>query len=370
MAIEKQPVEQVIDEFRGKLKLLERACRETRSLIEQILDSEKITVSSVTARPKSEPKLREKYQRPDKSYTCLDDITDQIGIRITTYYEDQVDTVSKIIAQNFTVHPEHTADKRTHDPERFGYQSLHYVCSYAEPRASLAEYRQFSGVRFEVQIRSILQHAWAEMEHDTYDLRGDVPANIKRRFARLAGLLELADQEFIEVRKAREQYVRSVSVMIEANALNASAVDALSVQAFIKEEPLIAKLDSELSEALGLPISSKQPEGTANNVAAQAKILGIQNLDELRNVLRAYESPFLEFSLSWIEMRQEWRKLKSSMAAGLSLVYILLMVIAARGPQPLTEYQRHIGPEYLPESKIEDVASLAHGILTKRGMST
>jgi hypothetical protein len=61
----------------------------------------------------------------------------------------------------------------------------------------LVEYSTHTGVQFEVQIRSTLQHAWAEIEHDRgYKSEVEVARAVRRRFSRLAGLLELADYEF------------------------------------------------------------------------------------------------------------------------------------------------------------------------------
>ncbi len=50
--------------------------------------------------------------------------------------------------------------------ERFGYQSIHYLVKLKGERARLAEYRNLKDGVVEIQIRTILQHAWAEIEHD------------------------------------------------------------------------------------------------------------------------------------------------------------------------------------------------------------
>ncbi|TMR94372.1 GTP pyrophosphokinase [Nonomuraea basaltis] len=97
------------------------------------------------------------------------------------------------------------------DPDRFGYLSLHYVASLDTRRAELAEYKRFANNGFEIQIRSILQHAWAEIEHDLgYKSRLGVPSTTRRRFSRLAGLLELADAEFVSIRDELRLYEKRV----------------------------------------------------------------------------------------------------------------------------------------------------------------
>ena len=74
--------------------------------------------------------------------------------------------------------------------ERFGYQSVHYLVALKEDRTSLSEYLQYKGLIAEIQVRTILQHAWAEIEHDIqYKSSETIPQPIRRRFMQLAGLL-------------------------------------------------------------------------------------------------------------------------------------------------------------------------------------
>lgn len=87
--------------------------------------------------------------------------------------------------------------KVSDDPTRFGYQSKHYLVKHLDTRAALPEYTRFSDRIAEIQVRTILQHAWAEIEHDIqYKSSSVLPRTIRRRFGALAGLIEIADREF------------------------------------------------------------------------------------------------------------------------------------------------------------------------------
>jgi ppGpp synthetase/RelA/SpoT-type nucleotidyltranferase len=80
------------------------------------------------------------------------------------------------------------------EKERFGYQSIHYLVQVSEARVALAEYARYRAMIAEIQVRTILQHAWAEIEHDIqYKSSVAMPSVIRRRFMSLAGLLEIAD---------------------------------------------------------------------------------------------------------------------------------------------------------------------------------
>jgi hypothetical protein len=88
-------------------------------------------------------------------------------------------------------------DKTSAEPDRLGYQSIHYLVQYPRSRTSLSDNRRFAGLTAEIQVRTILQHAWAEIEHDIqYKAVAAVPELIRRRFTALAGLIEIADREF------------------------------------------------------------------------------------------------------------------------------------------------------------------------------
>jgi ppGpp synthetase/RelA/SpoT-type nucleotidyltranferase len=185
-------------------------------LLFQLLDNAGYRVHSITSRVKKKDSLRRKLLRPGKDYKMLADVTDVVGIRITTYFEDEVDRVGDLIQKEFEVDKLRLVDKRLSlDADRFGYLSLHYVCCLCKERLRLAEYRPYHDMPCEILIRSVLQHAWAEIEHDLgYKAAAGVPTPIRRRFSRLAGLLEIADREFAEIRDVLAQYSSGIKEQI------------------------------------------------------------------------------------------------------------------------------------------------------------
>ncbi|WP_242785636.1 GTP pyrophosphokinase [Bacillus cereus] len=125
-----------------------------------------------------------KVEKGGNKYSTLNDITDISGIRVITYFSDDVDKVASMIQNEFEIDETNSVDKRTLlDPDRFGYLSLHYVIKLNTLRTSLVEYQRFKDLKAEVQIRSILQHAWAEIEHDLgYKSKNSIPRVVKRDF--------------------------------------------------------------------------------------------------------------------------------------------------------------------------------------------
>ena len=105
-------------------------------------------------------------------------------MRIITYFAEEVDAVAQLIEREFTIDRKNSIDKRMAlDPDQFGYLSVHYIVSLAANRSQLPEYAALSGLSAEIQIRSILQHAWAEIEHDLgYKSQTAVPRDVVRQF--------------------------------------------------------------------------------------------------------------------------------------------------------------------------------------------
>lgn len=208
-----QPVHHWVESFRSQVSLYEAFGKRLQGLLGSILQDEGIGIHSITYRVKDPTQLEEKLTRPGKHYERLADVTDLLGLRIITYFADDVDRVVKVVDREVEIDAERSVDKRPlNDPDRFGYASVHRICKLPEVRTQLAEYRAFADLRCEIQIRSILQHAWAEIEHDLgYKAANGIPVHLRRRFSMLAGLLELADDQFMRLRDDLTRYAEKAT---------------------------------------------------------------------------------------------------------------------------------------------------------------
>lgn len=214
-----------------------------------------LKIHSVEMRLKSRQSLAHKLARPDRDYGDLWEVTDLVGLRVITYFEDAVDRVAEVIERRLPVDLSHSIDKRRRrEPGAFGYRSLHYVCRLGEGGRGASE--SDSGVllperaRCEVQVRTVLEHAWAEIEHDLgYKAPAAVPEPVRRRLDRLAGLLELADQEFVAIRRELDEYVGALPRRIEV-AGDDVALDHLSLAALL-DTAEVRDVDGAIARELG-----------------------------------------------------------------------------------------------------------------------
>lgn len=117
--------------------------------------------------------------------------------------------------------------------ELVGYHSIHYIVSLRPPRTNLPEYSMYADLRAEVQIRTVLQHAWAEIEHDIqYKSTDDIPRTIRQRFANLAGLLAIADREFQSLQDEAQQIRKETQSSVEEGRFGDLPITADSLKAY------------------------------------------------------------------------------------------------------------------------------------------
>lgn len=163
-------------------------------MIGALLDEAGINYLTIEGRAKSVASFAEKAARTQDGVPLyadpLRDIGDQLGLRVITYVRDDVEAVAALLATQLTVLDDRDLGELTASQGRFGYASRHLQLD-------------IQGRVVQVQLRTVLQHAWAEFEHEIR-YKGSVPAEhaseFDRRFTLAAGLLELADQEFSAIR--------------------------------------------------------------------------------------------------------------------------------------------------------------------------
>lgn len=129
----------------------------------------------------------------DRYTDPLRQIGDKAGLRITVPYLHQIDEVETLVRDEVTViDREQKLDALAYD--QVGYLGVHLDCRLKDE--DLAAHEEFKDYRFEVQLRTNAQSAWAEVAHEQlYKPPAEVPPELKRRIYRLVSLVELFDNE-------------------------------------------------------------------------------------------------------------------------------------------------------------------------------
>nr|WP_120492234.1 GTP pyrophosphokinase family protein [Corynebacterium lactis] len=255
--------------------------------VKEILSEAGLAFDAVTARVKSFRSTRQKALRRDAegNYVYPDpwhDVHDIIGVRVTTYHSTEIPAIMDALSDSLTVL--RTIDKtaETRISGRLGYGSQHLICKVGMTAPSDLE--PYTNMQFEVQLRTVLQHAWAEFEHDIrYKApEGATDPRIDRAFALAAGLIELADQQFDQVVAVLEGSASDESASGVDDGSKASADSVAADDIVLTDETLPGVL------TLLLPNS---PRSKSEHYAWAEELLtlnGITTVGQLRELINPH----------------------------------------------------------------------------------
>ncbi|ANQ16279.1 GTP pyrophosphokinase [Vibrio natriegens] len=204
------------------------------TIMRNLFNNNEIEILSVSGRTKEKSSLLEKISR--KQYKKPNEqMTDISGVRVIVYFESDVKRVCEIIEQAFNIDEKNSSNQDDRlSINQIGYRSVHYVCDLGEGRALLPEFLDLDGLKFEVQVRTVLQHAWAELAHDrNYKFAGKLPPDIERNLYLYAGMLEIADKGFSQLSSQIDEYIEEVHEKNEEGNLD-YILNTLSLKEFVE----------------------------------------------------------------------------------------------------------------------------------------
>jgi ppGpp synthetase/RelA/SpoT-type nucleotidyltranferase len=279
-----------------------------KGLIVELLRYNGVKFHTIDFRVKSEESARRKLAAPDSGYRGFASLHDLLGLRVTCYFADEVNLVADIIEKEFTCDPRKSVDKgKQLGVKEFGYRSVHRVARMNKRRAALAEYDRYKNLRFEVQIRTVVQHAWAEIEHDLGYKADTIPEPMSRRFSMLAGVLELVDYEFKALRDELDTYekVADDAAMAQSPRM---MLDLATLVSTMKYDKSLTSLDRAVTDSVNgtlieYPTDAKELEDRL----AELRMLGVTSIDDLREAADRWRLHILHFVPLWLTHREAKR---------------------------------------------------------------
>jgi ppGpp synthetase/RelA/SpoT-type nucleotidyltranferase len=265
----------ILEEYREARPLFEKMQSEVNRVLREALERNGLIVTAVETRIKTEESLAGKLALKGSKYATLSDITDILGARIITFYTDDVDRIAAMAEQLFEIDWANSVDKRKlHQLDSFGYNSLHYIC-----RLPGYDYR------FELQLRTTLQHAWAAINHDNgYKSGVEIPHEYMRRINRLAGLLEIADDEFSHIRTEINDYRRRVQQLVQNGQLDDVQLDGDAFRSYLNARPF-----DKLNRRIAAINQAEIQEVPLIRYLKVLKALGCNTLGDVARLRNQYE---------------------------------------------------------------------------------
>jgi ppGpp synthetase/RelA/SpoT-type nucleotidyltranferase len=237
------PPRNLIDWYQQKIGTYAELTTVAERTLKDLIRNSNIDHLSVTSRTKTLDSLIEKVKRKAYRNPQVEN-TDLAGVRVITYIESDVRKICDLIDSSFNVHRDKSVDKTdAMDVDRVGYRSVHFICDLGQARLNLQEWSHFENMLFEIQVRTVLQHAWAEIHYSRgYKFFGVLPRRVNRKIYCLAGTLEMVDMNFSTLAQELDNYAEEVTVRVSDGDLDIE-VNSISLLKYLslKLEPLKRK---------------------------------------------------------------------------------------------------------------------------------
>lgn len=277
----------IMSEYFQNIDIYQKLSHDVGDIINTLLEVNHIKISNMSVRIKTEEALRNKVMYKNK-YNHLDEITDILGVRIITLFETDIDTILDLLENTFEVCE--IVDKRKKERTNrieFGYNSLHVIVKFTDSRCQLVEYQKYQDIRFEVQIRTVLQHAWAEVEHGLgYKSFYEPPMTVKRKLNRLAAALEILDEEFENIRYDISLYNQSFD---KVEKILKTDINKDSLIAYVNNSEFLNGLVEKLAQELDFQIVRDPSFISQQKLATKLTMYGYQYIHELDDDIHHYE---------------------------------------------------------------------------------
>jgi len=280
--------DEYVQQYALRRPLQEEFTSRLLALVKSLLESLGLEVHLIENRTKDIQSFRDKISRASKKYRDpLNEITDLTGIRVIAYYEEDVDKVCTLIEDEFDIDRDNSLDRRSGvRPDEFGYQAVHYVVKLSESRRTLSEWHPFVEFKAEIQVRTVLQHAWAAISHKLqYKRESDIPDVLRRKLFRLSALLELADDEFMAIRDRTLALTQDIEQRLSKGDRNVD-IDLVALDEFLRTSEEVTRLHKQAVSA-GFKYDFEDAADSISDLVSLCNHFRLKSISQLEDALRS-----------------------------------------------------------------------------------
>jgi len=193
----------IVQKYKEGLVSYEKLGLNLTQVLELLLIESEIPFLSINYRIKKSDSFIGKIEK--KLYVDpFQEIEDICGIRIICYYQSDIDKITNLIKKELLVLEDQNKGEQL-DFDKFGYRSRHFIVKIPQEWAQTPNYRNLENLKSELQVRTVLMHAWAEIEHKlAYKSETQIPKEFRRKLSRISAKLEESDEQFEEIKSQIE----------------------------------------------------------------------------------------------------------------------------------------------------------------------
>ncbi|MDW7681394.1 MAG: hypothetical protein SCK70_12570, partial [bacterium] len=212
---------------------------------------------------------------------------DLLGVRVIAFYLEDVDRIADLIESNFKIHLKNFEYEAQHRaPDQFGYSSKHYKISLLNNFGS-SKLEKFKDIVFEVQIRTIAQHAWSIIDHKIrYKTTEKIPHDIQRQIFQLSALFEMADSQFYNINQKLESNDQLELIKYKNSDLTAK-INKLTLGYYLENHKQI--IQPLVDEALNFGFNENAFQQDANSIRYLLMVLKRLKVESVGEVEAIFE---------------------------------------------------------------------------------
>jgi ppGpp synthetase/RelA/SpoT-type nucleotidyltranferase len=272
----------LLGKYKNIFNLYDSYAKSIAELLDKII-TPKLAGVQITYRAKDPESLYKKLSHPDhRDIHSLEQVKDLAGVRIICRTIDDIRTIIEIIKPEFNI-IEIKLNPSNLNISEFGYQSQHLVIKLKKDRYKLREYSPFKGLILEIQVRTILQHAWADIEHGPgYKGSATLPDEYKRRFCAIAATIEILDRELAALVRSEVKLNEHYQQVISQSIWDGIEINTLSLCQYLikryQDRPMWIGYENQDNKPI-------DPKYIDDDMIDLLKAAGISTIDQLDTIL-------------------------------------------------------------------------------------
>ena len=295
--MDKRRIDEIGIRYVESLSLYEEYAVRIRNLIQDLVELEGVEFYAIEGWAKPPAELLTLLSSLEENELSGVDL---VTVRVLLRFPEDVLKIEEVIKSEFAIDSSRSVPSSgLEDPYRFGYPAVVYILSLSHIRAGLREWMKYRNLSFRLELRTMLQEAWATIFPKVNQTVGTLSEKkLTRELVLLAALLEKADQGFLSLRNE----IKDEALLVPPNQIGKSKNASLDAEKLFTDEELY-NLFHDDSSILGkwnsAAVSAGFPEFTPsadylresfNYLCNILRVAGIDTLSEVKKFLADMEA--------------------------------------------------------------------------------
>ena len=287
--MDKRRIDEIGIRYVESLSLYEEYATRIRNLIQDLVEIEGVEFYAIEGWAKPPAELLTLLSSLEENELSGVDL---VTVRVLLRFPEDVLKIEEVVKSEFAIDSSRSVPSSgLEDPYRFGYPAVVYILSLSHIRAGLREWAKYKNLSFRLELRTMLQEAWATIFPKVNQTVGSISEKkLTRELVLLAALLEKADQGFLSLRNEIKDEALLVPPSNQIGAAKKASLDAEKLftdeelyNLFRDDSSILARWNSAVLEA-GFPAFTPSADYLRESFNYLCNILRVAGIDTLSDV--------------------------------------------------------------------------------------